>query len=116
MEVVGRRSGRPRSTVLVLAGHHGQKYAVSVVGERSDWIQNVRAANGHAVIHHGRRRKVMLSEVPVGERAPILKAYVKWSLGARAVMDLGPDSEIERFEAIAGQHPVFRITDGTPSA
>ena len=111
MEVKGRSSDRPRSTVLVLAEHLGRKYAVSVVGERSDWVQNVRAAGGRATIQHGRRRKVALSEIPVNERAPILKAYLKWSLGARAVMNLGPGSEIERFESIAAKHPVFLIED-----
>lgn len=111
LEVTGRRSSRPRSTVLVLAEHLGQKYAVSVVGERSDWVQNVRAANGRATVHHGRRRTVTLSEVPVKERAPILKAYLKWSFGARAVMQLGPNANIEKFESIAARHPVFRIED-----
>lgn len=115
LEVTGRRSGLPRSTVLVLAGYLGQKYAVSVVGERSDWVQNVRAANGCATIHHGRRRAVTLSEVPVDERAPILKAYLKWSLGARAVMQLGPNSDLQKFESIAARHPVFRIEDSPPS-
>lgn len=115
MEVAGRRSGRKRSTVFVLAEHLGHKYAVSVVGESCDWVQNVRAAGGHATIHHGRRRTVTLSEVPADERAPILKAYLKWSLGARAVMELGPTSDLQKFESIAARHPVFRIEDSPPS-
>jgi len=54
----------------------GKKYLVSLAGERA-WVKNVRAAHGEAFIIHGVRRRVHLREVPVGERAPILPAYVQ---------------------------------------
>jgi hypothetical protein len=56
-----------------------------------------------------------MPEGPVDERAPILKAYLKWSLGARAVMQLGPNASLEKFESIAVRHPVFRIDYSPPS-
>ena len=109
LETTGRRSGRARSVVLILADHEGHRYAVSVLGGSSDWVQNVIATGGQATIRHGRRRRVRLQAVPVGQRAPVLRSYLKWALGARRVLGLGPASPIEEFERIAADHPVFRI-------
>lgn len=43
---VGRRTGRPRQTVLEVAGRSpsGEWYVVAGWGERSDWVLNCRAA------------------------------------------------------------------------
>jgi len=111
LEVKGRRSGQVRSTVLLTADYEDARYLVSVLGDNAEWVRNVRAANGHAVIRHGRRRGVLLEEVPVADRAPVLRAYLKWALGARAVLQLGPGSPVEEFQRIAPDHPVFRIVD-----
>ena len=40
----------------------------------------------------------MLEEVPVAERAPILKAYLKWSLGARAIIEVSHKAPVEEFD------------------
>lgn len=85
LEVCGRRSGTPRRTVLVRTPHAGQQYLVGLAGE-SEWVRNVRAAAGHAMIRHGRARRVVLEEVPLAERAPILWAYLHrpgWSSPAQ---------------------------------
>ena len=112
LEAKGRRSGSTRSTVLVTGSHEGERYLVSLVGPRCDWVKNARAADGRAVIRHGKRRKVRLVEVPVEERAPILKAYLKWSLGARAIIEVSHKAPVEEFEAVAEKYPVFRIVPG----
>ena len=109
LETRGRRSGETRSTVLITGSYEGQRYLVSLVGPHCDWVRNTRAAGGEAVIRHGRRRRVMLEEVPVEERAPILKAYLKWSLGARAIIEVSHKAPVAEFEPIAGKYPVFRI-------
>ena len=109
LETRGRRSGETRSTVLITGSHEGERYLVSLVGPRCDWVKNAGAAGGEAVIRHGRRRRVMLEEVPVEERAPILKAYLKWSLGARAIIEVSHKAPVAEFEPIAGKYPVFRI-------
>jgi hypothetical protein len=109
LETRGRQSGLTRSTVLITGSYEGERYLVSLVGPRCDWVKNARAAGGEAVIRHGRRRRVMLEEVPVEERAPILKAYLKWSLGARAIIEVSHKAPVAEFEPIAGKYPVFRI-------
>ncbi len=110
LETRGRRSGRAYTIPVVIADYNGGRYLVSMLGERSGWVPNVRAADGRAVIKHGGRREVRLVEVPVNERAPIIKAYVKRAPGGRPHIKASPDDSIEEFERIADEHPVFRIT------
>ena len=59
-----------------------------MLGERSPWVHNVRAAGGRAVIRHGRRHEVRLIEVPPDERAPVIKAYLERAVGARPISRL----------------------------
>lgn len=107
---VPRRSGAGMQSVpVVIAEVEGERYLVSMLGERSDWVRNVRAANGAATIRSRLREPVLLEEVPVAERAPVLKAYVKRAFGARPHFEPGPNSPLEEFEAIAANYPVFRI-------
>ncbi len=109
METRGRRSGRASKTVLVVARHEGEDYLVSMLGERSAWVHNVRAAGGNAVIRHGRKRRVRLEEVPVARRAPMLKAYVQRATSGRRHFTLTPESSVAEFATVADQYPVFRI-------
>jgi len=111
LEVRGRRSGRVYPTTLVRADLGGEGYLVSMLGEGAAWVRNARAANGEAVIRHGRRRKVRLEEVPAGQRAPILKAYLKRAYGGRPHFSVSKDDPIEEFERIAPEYPVFRILE-----
>jgi deazaflavin-dependent oxidoreductase (nitroreductase family) len=110
LEVKGRRSGQVRWNPLNLVEHEGQRYLVSPRGE-SEWVRNVRAAGGEAVIRHGGRKKVRLEEVAAEERAPILKAYLSENaMTTRQHFGVDPKAELGEFEAIAARHPVFRIT------
>ena len=109
LEVKGRRSGMVRSNVVTWVKQDGERYLVSPRGE-SEWVRNVRAADGEAVIRHRGRQSVRLEEVPAEERAPIIKAYLaKTAMATRAHFGVDPKAEIEEFEAIAARHPVFRI-------
>jgi len=111
LETRGRRSGRPYTIPVVVADYDGERYLVSMLGERSGWVPNIRAAGGRAVIKHGRRRDAILEEVPVQLRAPIIKAYVRRALGARPHIPVSPDEPVEAFEKIAADFPVFHITE-----
>jgi hypothetical protein len=44
-------------------------------GTISDWVQNLEAAKGEAVISHGGSVRVHLVKVAPDERAPILKNF-----------------------------------------
>jgi deazaflavin-dependent oxidoreductase (nitroreductase family) len=109
LEVKGRRSGEPRSVPVNWVEHDGNRYLVSPRGE-SEWVRNVRAGGGQAVLRHGKRESVRLEELPAGERAPIIQAYLRENaMSTKQHFGIDPKSDIAEFERIAHLHPVFRI-------
>jgi hypothetical protein len=109
LQVKGRRSGRLCISVVVAARHDGQLYLVSMLGEGSDWVRNVRAAGGEAFIKRGRSRPVKLTEVPVSERGPILKTYCHVATSGRHHFPVPHNAPVSEFDAVAERYPVFRI-------
>lgn len=109
LEVVGRRSGRTISVPLVVANYGGERYLVSMLGEQVNWVANVRAAGGRAVVSSRGRENVLLEEVEPAERAPILKHYLQVAPGARPHVPVDRKAPLAQFEAIAERYPVFRI-------
>ena len=109
LEVPGRISGRRRSNPVVIATVEGRRYLVSMLGPESDWVKNVEAAQGDAVIRQGRRRRVHLVAVPPKQRAPILREYVRIAPSGRQHFPLAVGAPLSDFEAIAGRYPVYRI-------
>jgi F420H(2)-dependent quinone reductase len=116
LEVPGRRTGRRISFPLVVADYEGQRYLVAMLGQNVNWVRNVRAADGRAVLRHGRREAVRLQEVDPGARAPILRRYLALAPGARAHIPVDLRAPLEEFEGIATQIPVFLITPDRPDA
>lgn len=110
LQVRGRTTGRTIDVPLVVVRYRGDWYTVSMLGEQSNWVRNLRASGGEAVLTHGRRRPVHLIEVPEGERGPILKRYLMFATGARPHMGVGWRAPIADFAAVACHYPVFRIT------
>jgi deazaflavin-dependent oxidoreductase (nitroreductase family) len=110
LEVTGRTSRRTLSLPLVVAAVDGQRYVVSMLGDDVQWVRNVRAAGGRAVLRSGVRRDVVLEEVPSGSRAAVLQAYLRRTPGARPHIPVDKDAPIEAFEKIAAAYPVFRVT------
>jgi deazaflavin-dependent oxidoreductase (nitroreductase family) len=109
LAVRGRRSGRPTSFPVVVAEHEGRRYLVAMLGQRSNWVANVRAAGGHAVLSRGHPEPVMLEEVEPAARAPILRAYLRMAPGARAHIAVAPNAPLSEFERIAADYPVFHV-------
>ncbi|SCE97272.1 nitroreductase family deazaflavin-dependent oxidoreductase [Micromonospora mirobrigensis] len=117
LEVPGRRTGRTVEVPVVVADHGGGRYLVSMLGEDANWVRNVRAAGGRAVLRHGDREQVRLDEVPEAERAPILRRYLALAPGARAHLPVDRHAPVAEFAPIAARYPVFRIIPGpTPPA
>jgi deazaflavin-dependent oxidoreductase (nitroreductase family) len=109
LEVPGRRTGRVVPVPVVVADLDGERYLVAMLGQRVNWVRNVRAAGGAAVLHHGTRHSVHLAEVPVADRPPILKRYLELAPGARAHIPVDRHAPVEEFRSIAEEYPVFRI-------
>jgi deazaflavin-dependent oxidoreductase (nitroreductase family) len=109
LEVQGRKSGRRRSNPVVIATVEGKRYLVSMLGPESDWVKNVEAAHGDAVIRQGRRRRVRLVAVLPEQSATILREYVRIAPSGRQHFPLPVGAPLSDFEAIAGRYPVYRI-------
>ena len=110
LTVPGRTSGRPRSTPVNLLDLDGERYLVAPRGN-TQWVRNVRAAGG-AELRVGRRvEHVTLTELPVAERLPVIRVYLRrwgWEVG-RFVEGLTKDSTDAEVLAVAPGMPVFRV-------
>jgi deazaflavin-dependent oxidoreductase (nitroreductase family) len=111
LTVVGRKSGKPRTTPISLMSFDGRRYIVGGF-PGADWVANARAA-GRGTLARGRqKRAVRLTELSQDEARPVLRAFptevptgVTFMKEAGLVQTGTPDE----FEALAGRCAVFRI-------
>ena len=115
LSIPGRRTGVMRRVPVSLVTVDGVRYAVA--GRGLQWAKNARAA-GWADLERGRaRQRVRLTEIPVAERGPVLRAFWHQVRGGRRFVagmfglpaDAGPDD----FERAATRLPVFRLGPAT---
>lgn len=109
LRVHGRRSGRLRSTPVIVLHHDGIRYLVAPRGA-TDWALNLRAAGWGELIRGRRVERVRAVEVAGEERAAAVGLYVRrygWLTGRFFGLPrrFGPD-DVRR---IAGRHPTFRL-------
>ncbi len=109
LEVRDRASGRMRADAVVVSSVAGQQYITSMFGTISDWVHNLEASRGEAVICHGGSRPVRLVLIPPEERAPILREFVRIATSGRKHFPLPLGAPIADFAAVAAQYPVYRI-------
>ena len=109
LEVMGRQSGKKISFPLVMVVMNGERYLVSMLGKKANWVLNVKAADGKAVLRYGTNEQVLLKDVAVEQRAPILKAYLQIAPGARPHIAINKDAPVSEFEKIASEYPVFKL-------
>lgn len=109
LEVTGRRTGRAVRLPVVAVEYDGSRYLVSMLGPDANWVRNVRAANGKAVLHRRGAEAVHLKEVAAEGRAPILRRYLAVAPGARPHFPIDRHAPLDEFEGIADRYPVFRI-------
>lgn len=115
LEVRGRRSGKTIRFPVVVAEFEHDRYLVSMLGD-ANWVRNVRAAGGQAVLTRGHPEEVRLVEVAGGDRGAILRRYLASSPGARAHIDIAPDAPIEDYDRIAQRYPILRVSAPVPAA
>lgn len=118
IEVRGVKSGEPRQTAVNLLTIDGTEYLVSPRGE-TQWVRNLRAADGRLDVLIGRRREPRVAtEVTGEETVPVLRAYLKrWkAVVGKFFEGASPDSTDEELLAIAPKHPVFRLAPAEASA
>jgi deazaflavin-dependent oxidoreductase (nitroreductase family) len=111
LEHRGRTSGRLHHTPVNLLTIDGTQYLVAPRGE-PQWVRNVRHAGGHLVLILGRRRTLCTArEIPVDERAPILRQYLRrWKFETGMFFEgVTPDSSDADWAVEAARHPVFAL-------
>jgi len=91
-----------------LLSFEGDSYLVSARGE-GQWVRNVRAADGRAVLVRAHREAVHLDPVDTGERGAILRRYLACAPGARSHIDIAPTAPVEEFDRLAQNYPIFRV-------
>jgi len=115
MVVIGRKSGRRIRVPVVVADYEGGRYLVSMLGEGANWVANVKAAQGRVTLCRAGSTAVVLTDVPRGQRAPIVRRYLELAPGARPHIPVDRRAPLADFEEIAADYPVFRI-DAAPSS
>jgi deazaflavin-dependent oxidoreductase (nitroreductase family) len=113
LEVRGRRTGKTIAFPVVVAEHEGERYLVSMLGKDANWVRNVRAAGGQAVLRRNGAQNVRLVEVAPADRAPILRAYLNAAPGARPHFPVDRHAPLEEFQRISDEFPAFRIVPAT---
>jgi hypothetical protein len=111
LEHRGRTSGKLHHTPVNLLTYEGQQYLVAPRGE-TQWVRNVRHADGHLVLILGRRRQLCTArEIPVADSLPILRSYLKrWKFETGMFFEgVTPDSSDEDWAVEAPRHPVFAL-------
>lgn len=110
LEVRGRRGGKPVSLPVVIAEVDSQRYLVAMLGEHTSWVDNVRATGGYALLHHGEVEAIHLQELPMEQRAPILRRYLQGAPGARPHIPASRHPSLAELRPLAAGYPVFRIS------
>ena len=111
MSVRGRKSGRMQRIPVNPHTHDGGQYIVSARGH-SQWVRNMRAAEGGELRVGRKVRAFTAVELPDEEKLPILRTYLeKWGWEVNQYFQgVTARSSDEEIAAAAHDHPVFRIT------
>jgi hypothetical protein len=105
LSVRGRKSGVIRNTPVSVATVGSERYIVAAFKDAA-WVGNVRAM-AEGILSRGKaEERVRLVELPVSERAPVLRAFLEQVPGG--VRFFG-SSDPNVVVAAADRYPVFRI-------
>ncbi len=111
LRVRGRKTGEVRTTPVNLLTHDGKRYLVAPRGE-TQWVRNIRAADGEGELVLGRKVEPFRGVELSGDQKPdLLRAYLKrWKAESGVFFDgVSADSADAEVARIAPQHPVFRV-------
>ena len=108
IEVRGRKTGQKISFPIVVVDYEGDRYLVAMLGDKTNWVRNVRA-DSHAVLLQRTRANVSLVEEFSGNRAAILRRYLELAAGARPFFPIDRRAPLGDFERIVKDYPVFRV-------
>lgn len=109
LTTMGRHSGQPRSTPVTLMVVEGDRFLVAPYGEVG-WVHNIRARPVATLSRGATSEQVKANPVNAEGAAPILKLYLtELESVVRDYFDVSATDPVERFVAVSGRHPVFRL-------
>ncbi len=76
LQVRGRTTGKTRRLPILRTHYRGDDYLVALAGE-SQWVRNLRAAHGRAVIRRRVARPVQAEELGLAERPEVIAEYLR---------------------------------------
>jgi deazaflavin-dependent oxidoreductase (nitroreductase family) len=110
LEVRGRTTGEPRTTVVNVLSHDGRRHLVAPRGQ-TQWVRNLRAA-GTGTLRVGRRVEAFTAvELEDAAKVDVLRAYLNawaWEVG-RFFDGLTADSTDAELLAASPRFPAFAI-------
>ncbi|MFF2503383.1 nitroreductase family deazaflavin-dependent oxidoreductase [Streptomyces sp. NPDC058067] len=111
LSVPGRKSGRMQRIPVNPHTHANAQYIVSARGH-SQWVLNMRVAQGGELRVGRKVRTFTATEVPDSEKPAILRSYLeKWGWQVNGYFKgVTATSTEDELTAAAPDHPVFRIT------
>ena len=108
LSVAGRRTGLVRTTPVAVVTVDGDRYVVAGFAG-SDWVANARAAR-RARLSRGRSvEEVTLTELPIADRGPVLRAFAGQVRGGRPFLGVSAHASDAAFQDAAAAHPIFRV-------
>ncbi|WP_196814440.1 nitroreductase family deazaflavin-dependent oxidoreductase [Nocardia sp. BMG111209] len=105
----GRRSGRLIWFPVVVTESGGHRYIVSMLGAGTNWVRNLTAVHGAALLRHGRLESVQLVEIEPEHRGPVLREFLRRAPGARPHIPVDLDAPEADYDRIAADYPVYRV-------
>jgi deazaflavin-dependent oxidoreductase (nitroreductase family) len=111
LSVRGRTTGEWRSTPVNPLKLDGEQFLVAPRGE-TQWVRNLRVAGSGRIRRGHRTEDFTAVELDDAAKPHVLRAYLEewaWEVGT-FFEGVGADSPDEQLAAIAGKHPIFRIT------
>ena len=109
LSIPGRKTGKMRSTPVSVLHVDGQRYVVT--GLETQWVKNARKV-GRGMLARGRKQEqVVLVELPVEERPPILREFPRQVPHGVPFFEklLNIPGDPEALAEAAPRCPVFRL-------
>jgi hypothetical protein len=93
----------------VVADFEGERYLVAMLGQKTNWVRNLRADRHAVLLHRKKRENVSLIEDLTDSRPAILHQYLELAPSARPFFPIDHHAPLSAFERIVDDYPVFRI-------
>ena len=109
LSIPGRKTGKMRSTPVPVLHVNGQRYVVT--GFETQWVKNARKVGRGMLARGHKKEQVVLVELPVEERPPILREFPRQVPRGVPFFEklLNLPGDPEALAAAAPRCPVFRL-------